>query len=191
MTLRVFGGQVLRETMVTYPFFNISLKDSTPLGSFQLEKTGMKNPSFDPDLDAQLADAMAAADNEDMDLASAIAPDGDMPAISIGAKSIYAWQTRRERFLHSAALGCEGHRDGAGSSCGLAGRCRSSTYAGEENDDGANHLSCLGGNRIAGQYERETILKHLRLIPSVLKLEERPRGYTRYQAVLGDGWTAS
>jgi hypothetical protein len=37
--------------------------------------------------------------------------------------------------------------------------------------------------------ERRTILKHLRLIPGVLKLENRRHGYTRYQAVKGDMWT--
>jgi hypothetical protein len=39
------------------------------------------------------------------------------------------------------------------------------------------------------KYERETILNHLRLVPSVLKLEKRHKGYTRYQAVLGDMWS--
>jgi hypothetical protein len=39
-----------------------------------------------------------------------------------------------------------------------------------------------------GKYERETILKHRRRVPTVLKLEKRRRGYTRYQAVLGDMW---
>ena len=38
--------------------------------------------------------------------------------------------------------------------------------------------------------ERRTILKHLRLIPRVLKLEQRRQGYTRYQATKGDMWTA-
>lgn len=36
--------------------------------------------------------------------------------------------------------------------------------------------------------ERRTILKHLRCIPGVLKLEERRQGYTRYQATKGDMW---
>jgi hypothetical protein len=40
------------------------------------------------------------------------------------------------------------------------------------------------------RYERETILKHLRLIPGVLKLEERRQGYTRYQATKGGMWEA-
>ena len=40
------------------------------------------------------------------------------------------------------------------------------------------------------RYERGTILKHLRLIPGVLRLEKRHQGYTRYQAVLSDKWNA-
>jgi hypothetical protein len=38
------------------------------------------------------------------------------------------------------------------------------------------------------KYERETILQHLRRVPGVLKLEQRHRGYTRYQATKGDMW---
>ena len=40
------------------------------------------------------------------------------------------------------------------------------------------------------EYERRTILKHLRRVPGVLKLGKRHKGYTRYQVVLGDMWEA-
>jgi hypothetical protein len=36
--------------------------------------------------------------------------------------------------------------------------------------------------------ERQTILRHLRRIPGVLKLEKRHEGYTRYRVTLGDLW---
>jgi hypothetical protein len=39
------------------------------------------------------------------------------------------------------------------------------------------------------EYERKTILKHLRRVPGVLRLEERHKGYTRYQVTLGNLWT--
>jgi hypothetical protein len=39
-----------------------------------------------------------------------------------------------------------------------------------------------------GERERKTILRHLRDIPGVLRLENRHQGYTRYQATLGDMW---
>ena len=38
--------------------------------------------------------------------------------------------------------------------------------------------------------ERRTILKHLRRIPGVVRLEERRQGYTRYRATEGDMWEA-
>jgi hypothetical protein len=38
------------------------------------------------------------------------------------------------------------------------------------------------------EYERRTILQHLRRVPGVLKLEKRHHGYTRYQATKGDMW---
>ncbi len=38
--------------------------------------------------------------------------------------------------------------------------------------------------------ERRTILKHLRRIPGVVRLEERRQGYTRYRATKGDMWEA-
>jgi hypothetical protein len=38
--------------------------------------------------------------------------------------------------------------------------------------------------------ERRTILKHLRRVPGVLRLEKRHQGYTRYQATKGDMWEA-
>jgi hypothetical protein len=37
--------------------------------------------------------------------------------------------------------------------------------------------------------ERQTILRHLRRVPGVLKLERRHQRYTRYQVTLGDGWS--
>ena len=35
---------------------------------------------------------------------------------------------------------------------------------------------------------RQTALQHLRRVPGVLKLEERHKGYTRYQVSLGEMW---
>jgi hypothetical protein len=151
----------------------------------------MKNPSFDPDLDAQLADAMAAADNEDMDLASAIAPDGDMPAISIGASQFTRGRQGVNGFcipplwvVKDIATARAHHAVLLVAVVLQRMRVRKTTTVPITSAVWAEIAS-------PARYERETILKHLRLIPSVLKLEERPRGYTRYQAVLGDGWTAS
>jgi hypothetical protein len=38
------------------------------------------------------------------------------------------------------------------------------------------------------KWERQTILEHLRRVPGILKLEERHKGYTRYQVTLGEMW---
>jgi hypothetical protein len=40
-----------------------------------------------------------------------------------------------------------------------------------------------------GERERQTILRHLRRVPGVLKLEKRHQRYTRYQVTLGDMWS--
>jgi hypothetical protein len=40
----------------------------------------------------------------------------------------------------------------------------------------------------SGKWERQIALQHLRRIPGVIKLEERHKRQTRYQATLGEMW---
>ena len=147
----------------------------------------MKKFRLDPDLDAQLASAIAP-DDEDVDLASATAPDDDQIAASLSRKQftlsrdgvngfsvVPLWVTReiaQARAYHAAPLV---------NVILQRMRVRKTTTVPITSAIWAEIAS-------PGKYERETILKHLRLISGVLRLERRHQGYTRYEAVLGDKW---
>jgi hypothetical protein len=147
----------------------------------------MKKPRLDPDLDAQLASAIAP-DNEDVDLASATAPDDDQIAASLNRKQsmfsrdgvngfsvVPLWVVRemaQARAHHAAFLVIVILQ---------RMRVRKTTMVPITSAIWAEIAS-------PGERERETILKHLRRIPGVLRLEKRHQGYTRYEAVLGDKW---
>jgi hypothetical protein len=151
----------------------------------------VKKPlSLDSGLDAGLAGAIAA-DNEDMDFASAIAPEDDQLPDLVNAKLftrgrggvngysiIPLWVTReiaQVRAHHAALL------------VAVILRRMQMRRTSIVPITSAIWAELASPNR----RERETILKHLRLISGVLKLEERHRGYTRYQATKGDMWTAA
>ena len=149
----------------------------------------MRKPHLDPDLDAQLASATALDDEDADDLASATAPDDDRIAASLNRKQftlsrdgvngfsvVPLWVTReiaRARAYHAAPFI---------NAILQRMRVRKTTTVPITSAIWAEVAS-------PGKYERETILKHLRRVPGVLRLEERHQRFTRYQAVLGDKWS--
>jgi hypothetical protein len=149
----------------------------------------MKKLSLDSDLEARLVEAIAS-DNEDVDLASALAPDDDEITVSPNRKQftlsrggvngfsvVPLWAVKemaRARAHHAGFLV---------SVILQRMRVRKTTVVPVTSAIWAEVAS-------PSKYERETILNHLRLIPGVLRLEKRHRGYTRYQAALGDMWTS-
>jgi hypothetical protein len=149
----------------------------------------MKTTPFDPEFEAQLRSAIAS-DNEDVDLASALAPDDDPLAAPFGPKQFTRGRNRVEGFCVAPLwVVSEIAKARAYHAAPLVlvilqrMRMRRMTVV---------PITSAIWERVASprEYERRTILDHLRLIPGVLKLEERRRGYTRYQALLGDKWTA-
>ena len=147
----------------------------------------VKRSRLDPDLEALMASAIAP-DDEDADLTSAAAPDDDQIAASLSPKQftlnrngvngfsvVPLWVVReiaQARAHHAALLAVVVLQ---------RMRVRKTRTVPITSAIWAEIAS-------PSEYERRTILKHLRHIPGVLRLEERHQGYTRYQAVLGDKW---
>jgi hypothetical protein len=138
----------------------------------------VKPSLFDPDLDAQLASTLAPEDEDDVQLV------GSLPTTEFtrsrngvnGFSVVPLWVTKeiaQARAYHAGPLV---------NVILQRMRVRRTTTVLITSAVWAEAAS-------PSKYERETILNHLRLVPSVLKLEKRHKGYTRYQAVLGDMWS--